>query len=260
VSTKIEQVAGASDDWIALYAGDTTLVVQFGETIEHSIVNKVTILNTRIQTAISSDNVHGILETVPGFRSLAIVYDPHILPPDELLNLLRRIDSPDNKSGKEAFEPRHWNLPVLYGSGHGPDLQSVAQLTGLESNDVIELHSGCTFTVYMLGFLPGYAFLGDTPEELYLPRRSEPRLRVPAGSVAIAMQLTGIYPWESPGGWHIIGNCPIPMFNADLSPPALLRSGDKVRFTQIGKDQFDALADEADTTGPDRTHWLTSDP
>jgi KipI family sensor histidine kinase inhibitor len=93
----------------------------------------------------------------------------------------------------------------------------------------------------MLGFLPGFAFMGDTPPELHLPRRSEPRLRVPAGSVAIAMQLTGVYPWDSPGGWHILGQCPIPLFDASADPPALLKAGDTVRFRGINDPEFDAI-------------------
>jgi len=107
----------------------------------------------------------------------------------------------------------------------------------------------------MLGFLPGYAFLGDTPSALHLPRRTEPRLRVPAGSVAIAMQLTGVYPWESPGGWHILGNCPVPMFDSQLSPPSVLRAGDRVSFRRIDKTEFDALKNEPDIQQQDRSRW-----
>ncbi len=144
---------------------------------------------------------------------------------------------------------------MLYGTEHGPDLESVASLTGMDVDTVVDLHASCTFSAYMLGFLPGYAFLGDTPKPLHLPRRSEPRLRVPAGSVAIAMQLTGIYPWESPGGWHILGNCPVPMFDAQASPPALLKAGDKISFNRIDRQTFDELKLELAEPNPDRSRW-----
>ena len=130
---------------------------------------------------------------------------------------------------------------MQYGAEAGPDLASVAHLTGLAEERVIELHEETLFKVYMLGFLPGFAFLGDTPAELHLPRRSEPRLRVPSGSVAIAKQLTGVYPWESPGGWHILGNCPVPLFDGAQNPPALLKAGDSVSFRGIELDEYEAI-------------------
>jgi len=253
------QIAGVGSRWTALYAGDTTLVLQFGETIERSIVDQVTALDSRIHSAMRNGLLKGVLETVPTFRSLAVVYDPLIMPPCELLPILDSLDvTQESTSGEQGSAQGHWQLPVLYGTDHGPDLQNVSELTGLDSEDVIDLHSSCTYTVYMLGFLPGYAFLGDTPEALYLPRRSEPRLRVPPGSVSIAMQLTGIYPWDSPGGWHIIGNCPVPMFNAQHSPPALLKAGDKVSFTRIDQQQFDLLNKELSGQTPDRSRWSIS--
>ncbi|MFK7860321.1 MAG: 5-oxoprolinase subunit PxpB [Granulosicoccus sp.] len=257
VDNKLTQVAGTGSGWTALYAGDSGLVLQFGDKIDRSIVDQVATLETLILTAMHQGTLDGVLETVPTFRSLAVFYDPCVVHPGQLLDKLRRLEAEsENKTDKDLLQqPRHWQLPVLYGTEHGPDLASVSELTGLTPDNVIELHAGCTFTVYMLGFLPGYAFLGDTPEPLHLPRRSEPRLRVPAGSVAIAMQLTGIYPWESPGGWHIIGNCPVPMFNARQDPPALLKAGDKISFSQIDQQQFDLLSKELQQPDPDRTRW-----
>ncbi len=131
---------------------------------------------------------------------------------------------------------------MRYGAETGPDLSSVAHLTGLTEARVVELHQQTLFKVYMLGFLPGFAFLGDTPPELHLPRRSEPRLRVPSGSVAIAKQLTGVYPWDSPGGWHILGNCPVPLFDGAQNPPALFKAGDSVRFRGIELDEYQAIS------------------
>ena len=254
------QIAGVGVSWTAIYAGDTALILQFGNTIDRAIVDKVNSLDTLIHAAMLTGNLVGVLETVPTFRSLAVVYDPCVLPPEELLDKIRMLEKEPAGSVKETLQPpRHWQLPVLYGTAHGPDLESVAEMTGLHQEEVISLHSDCSFTVYMLGFLPGYAFLGDTPDALYLPRRSEPRLRVPAGSVAIAMQLTGIYPWESPGGWHILGNCPVPMFNARQSPPALLKAGDKISFTRIDQQEYDLLQNELKASDSDSSRWAVSD-
>ncbi|MFK8078943.1 MAG: 5-oxoprolinase subunit PxpB [Granulosicoccus sp.] len=252
------QVAGSGKHWTALYAGDSGLVLQFGETIDRSIVNQVTALDTLLHLAIQQGSLTGVLETVPTFRSLAIFYDPCVLSPDALLDEVRALESqPATHNEQASRNPRHWQLPVLYGSDQGPDLDNVSSLTGLTPDEVISLHASCVFSVYMLGFLPGYAFLGDTPKELHLPRRSEPRLRVPAGSVAIAMQLTGIYPWESPGGWHIIGNCPVPMFNAQQDPPALLRAGDLLSFKRVDQRQFEHISNELrQHSVTDRSRWL----
>lgn len=252
----MDQLAGTGADWQALFAGDTTLVLEFGQRIDREIVDRVKSINALIQSSITAGDLIGVLETVPTFRSLAIVYDPCIIHPSALLERIRQLETQNSVSQHDTQDTRHWNLPVLYGTEHGPDLASVASLTGLSVDTVIDLHVNCTFSAYMLGFLPGYAFLGDTPAPLHLPRRSEPRLRVPAGSVAIAMQLTGIYPWESPAGWHILGNCPVPMFDAQASPPALLKAGDKISFTRIDEPTFDQLQQELATPNADRDRWL----
>jgi len=248
-------VAGRGNQWKALYAGDRTLVLEFDQRIDSTVVAQVNSLDTLIQASVRAGKLDGVIETVPTFRSLAVIYDSSQLHPDKLLQDIRSLESDAENLEKPSEYARHWQLPVLYGHEQGPDLDSVAALTGLSSDEVIELHCGCTFTTYMLGFLPGYAFLGDTPAPLHLPRRAEPRLRVPAGSVAIAMQLTGIYPWESPGGWHILGNCPVPMFNASLSPPALLKAGDRISFTSISAEQFKELKHEIAADEPDRSRW-----
>ena len=242
--------------WTAHYAGDIALIIEFGESIDRQIVDQVNALDALIQSAISAETIKGITETVPTFRSLSIIYDSGTVHPDELIEQLRSLESDGCKSrDTSASQARHWRLPVLYGTEHGPDLADVSQLTGLGTEAIIELHANSELAAYMLGFLPGYAFLGDTPESLHLPRRKEPRLRVPAGSVAIAMQLTGIYPWDSPGGWHILGNCPVPMFDANISPPALLTAGDTVSFTRIDEAEFRDLKSELASSSIDRRRW-----
>jgi len=232
------------DTWTPLHAGDRTLVLEFGESIERDIVDQVVLLDTRIHAAMTAGELQGILETIPTFRSLALVFDPLRTTPDELVEQLRQLNS--GTLEQTDSESSHWQIPVHYGGESGPDLDSVAELTGLQPDSVIELHQSMLFKVYMLGFLPGFAFLGDTPQELHLPRRTEPRVRVPAGSVAIANQLTGVYPWDSPGGWHILGNTPVPLFDGQLNPPALFKTGDTVSFRAIDTAELQALKDEID--------------
>ncbi|MFK7855134.1 MAG: 5-oxoprolinase subunit PxpB [Granulosicoccus sp.] len=236
--------------WTHHYAGDRALVLEFGQEINSVIVDQIVALDRLVASERSSGRLTGITETIPTFRSLAIMYDPLLVHPEELLEELRLLNHlPDTGSLRQG---KQWLLPVKYGGNAGPDLAEVAQLTDLDEQQVIQLHEDCQFTVYMLGFLPGFAFLGDTPKALHLPRRKEPRLRVPAGSVAIALQLTGVYPWDSPGGWHILGNCPVPLFDAELDPPALLKAGDLVSFKAVDDEAHRALEEQVATGDFDR--------
>lgn len=245
-----------TNSWEPHYAGDQCLVLEFGNVIDRKLVNQVVEMNARISAAIICGKIHGVLECVPTFRSLAVIFDPLSIHPDQLITDLRSLDADTvNKTtpiGKTLY------LPVHYGEESGPDLESVATMTGLGEQQVIDLHQQTEFIVYMLGFLPGFAFLGDTPSELYLPRRSEPRVRVPAGSVAIAMQLTGVYPWDSPGGWHIIGKCPVPLFDGKMNPPAIFTAGDTVRFRAIDLQEFNVIAEQKTRGLFDRASLLVS--
>lgn len=245
-----------TDNWTPHYAGDRCLVLEFGNTIDKHIVDQVVALRAIIAAASLSDELVGVLETVPTFRSLAVVYDPLLIHPDALVNAIRALSNTRDSARNQS--KRRLILPVQYGGESGPDLQDVARMTHLDEQTVIELHQKTEFTVYMLGFLPGFAFLGDTPAELHLPRRQEPRIRVPAGSVAIAMQLTGIYPWDSPGGWHIIGRCPIALFNGNLSPPTVFEAGDTVSFRAIDANEFNDIKLQNDNGSFHRASLLDS--
>ncbi|MFT7213372.1 MAG: inhibitor of KinA [Granulosicoccus sp.] len=244
------------NSWEPHFAGDQCLILEFGQTIDRELVNRVVAMNARISAAILSRKIQGVLECIPTFRSLAVMFDPLSIHPEQLITDLRALDSDTvseaTSSGKTLY------LPVHYGEESGPDLERVAAMTGLDEQKVIDLHQQTEFSVYMLGFLPGFAFLGDTPSELHLPRRAEPRVRVPAGSVAIAMQLTGVYPWDSPGGWHILGKCPVPLFDGKLNPPAIFTAGDTVRFRAIDLPEFNAITEQKTQAVFDRATLLTS--
>ena len=144
---------------------------------------------------------------------------------------------------------RLWQIPVCCAGEFAPDLAEVARLTGLACAEVVRLHSSVRYHVYMLGFLPGFPYMGDLPPELALPRRADPRVRVPAGSIAIATTLTAVYPYQSPGGWHLIGATPIRFFDPARDPPSLLAAGDAVLFEPIDPDAFAAIHHAVENSG-----------
>jgi inhibitor of KinA len=217
-----------------LSAGDRALVVEFGDGVDRALSELVLRLNATPR----ANMPEGVVETVPTFRSLMVYYDPLVTGRASLeqaiSGLLDRPDSP--RTGA-----RLWRVPACYEGEFGPDLAEVARLTGLTPGEVVALHSGTRFHVYMLGFLPGFPYMGDLPEQLALPRRADPRLRVPAGSISIATSLTAIYPCESPGGWHLIGATPILLFDPERARPALFAPGDAVVFDPIDAASFASI-------------------
>jgi inhibitor of KinA len=217
-----------------LSAGDRALVVEFGDAVDRALSNEV----LRLAAIIGSAAIPGIVETVPTFRSLMVHYDPVATSRADLERTIARSFDRAPEPGRAA---RLWHIPICSEGEFAPDLAEVARLTGLAENEVVALHSGTRYHVYMLGFLPGFPYLGDLPAELALPRRADPRLRVPAGSIAIATSLSAIYPYESPGGWHLIGTTPIRLFDIDRPLPALLAAGDAVQFEPIDRAAFAAI-------------------
>ncbi|KQX24680.1 allophanate hydrolase [Variovorax sp. Root434] len=169
----------------------------------------------------------GVGETLPGMNNLTLTFDPTVIDLDTLTSQVLEA-WPRLPSG--AVEGRLVEIPVAYGGEHGPDLADVAAHTGLTPAEVVRRHSGAEYVVYLLGFLPGFAFMGGLPPELATPRRAEPRTAVPARSVGIGGEQTGIYPLVSPGGWQLIGRTPLELFDPAAAPPTLLRPGDRVRF------------------------------
>ena len=209
-----------------LAAGDAALVVEFGTVVDPALIAAVQALDR----AVAAAKLPGVVETVPSFRSLMIHYDPLVTSSAALVEAVAALDRSAQGPQQEA---RHWSLPCCYAAEFGPDLDHVAQATGLDTGTVIEAHGAVGFTVAMLGFLPGCPFLSGLDKRFDLPRRTEPRTRLAGGSVAVAQALSVIYPTESPGGWHLIGNCPLKLFDPGRSPPALLAPGDKLRFRPV---------------------------
>ena len=221
-----------------LPGGDTALVVEFGDRVDQTLSGLVLALAHRLEVAA----IPGVIETVPTFRSLMVHYDPLQLRQAELKRRLAPL-----LDGLEATESagRHWRIPACYDASLGLDLADVATRTGLSVAEVAERHSGAVHHVYMMGFLPGLPYLGGLPPEFELPRRENPRIKVPSGAIAVAMAMTVIYPLESPGGWHILARTPAPLWDMRRDPPALLSAGDKVVFDPISLGEYEALLAQA---------------
>ncbi len=212
--------------------GDRGLLIEFGDEISREINVKV----RRMALAIEDEISEGIVEVVPTYRSLLIIYNPLLLPIADLQERLKRIE--EGLQQIPLPEPKLTRIPVVYGGIYGPDLEEVAKYHHLSPERVIQLHCSKPYLIYMIGFMPGYPYMGELPEELVTPRLRTPRLVVPKGSVAIAQRQTGIYSMESPGGWQVLGRTPVELFDPVKDPPALLRMGDFVQFNQISEKEF----------------------
>jgi KipI family sensor histidine kinase inhibitor len=217
-----------------LVSGDTAVVVEFGDRVDREVSERVLALSTAVREA----NLRGVIETVPTYRSLMVLRDPLAISSAELIAELQSLVQASASAPKQA---RLWHIPACYDESHAPDLADVAARTRLSEAEVIELHTSAVFHVYMLGFVPGFPYMGDLPASLVLPRRTDPRVKVPAGSVAIAAGQTAVYPVESPGGWHLIGATPLRLFDVRAPRPALLAAGDKVRFVRVTEREFEDI-------------------
>jgi KipI family sensor histidine kinase inhibitor len=219
-----------------LTAGDTGLVIEFGDGVDRQLSAWVLALARRLNEA----RLEGIIETVPTFRSLMVYYDPITLASTALV--ARIVELMDGVRTSESAG-RLWQLPVCYDCELAPDLGYVAARTGLTCAAVVERHAAVVYHVYMLGFLPGLAYLGDVPSELALPRREVPRTRIPAGSVAIAMSMSCIFPRETPCGLHLIGRSPVALWRGSTGAEfgALLAPGDRVIFAPISLREYEDL-------------------
>ena len=191
-----------------------------------------------LEQAVRRAHIAGITESVPAFASLLVRYDPLRTDYDSVSAALRFLSGDISSEGAQAG--RTVDVPVCYGGAYGEDLPAVAHHAGLSEEEVIRLHSGHTYRIYMLGFLPGFPYLGGLDERLFTPRLPTPRTRIPAGSVGIGGQQTGIYPMESPGGWQLIGRTPLCLFAPGRKLP--YASGDSIRFVPIDAREFEQLA------------------
>lgn len=215
-----------------LVAGDRAMVVEFGKEISEDINKKVKVL----YEALKVNKVDGIIETVPTFRSLLIYYDPVTITYKKLKKLIEKLHKLNTNT--YANKKRILEVPVLYGEGFDLDMERVSSYTGLMKEEIIERHSSKDYLIYMLGFLPGFSYLGGLDTSLITPRLDNPRVKIPAGSVGIGGEQTGIYPLDSPGGWNIIGMTPIKLYDPNRAEPTLFKAGDYIRFKPITSDEY----------------------
>ncbi|MGG1659835.1 5-oxoprolinase subunit PxpB [Brevibacillus sp. NRS-1366] len=221
--------------------GDSGVIVKLGDVIDQKTHEKVVTFSEYLQ----KHPFPGMIEFVPSFTTMTVYYDPvllfdpksNVIPYERVLAILGQMVGELQK--RQMGEDRLVEIPVCYGGSFGPDLEAVATHNGLSSEEVIAIHSSTEYLVYMIGFAPGFPYLGGMDERLATPRRSSPRLAIPMGSVGIGGSQTGIYSVESPGGWQIIGRTPQSLFQPDDKSPSLLRSGDKVRFRPISEREYD---------------------
>ncbi len=216
-------------------ASDQSLLVYFGQQITLVAHQHV----VRLLRLLELEPVAGIRNLHPAYCSLLVKFDALKLRHVELEAILRRYL--DRLEDVHLPEPRQLEIPVCYGGEYGPDLNDVSALHGMTPTQAIELHASATYRVYFLGFVPGFAYLGEVPEALATPRLATPRRRVPPGSVGIAGSQTGVYPFATPGGWRLLGRTPFSMFRPDRNAMSLLFIGDRVRFMPISRERFAAL-------------------
>lgn len=217
--------------------GDDAVQITFGSQIKEEINQEI----RKYLFALKKENIDGIREIIPSYCHLNVIYDKEKYFYEEVLDLLYKIK--EKYSVVEVPEPQVVRIPVLYGGEYGPDLNNVAMHNKLTDQEVIDYHSTKEYLVYMLGFTPGFPYLGGMDERIATPRLREPREKIWAGSVGIAGSQTGIYPIESPGGWQIIGRTPLKLFDMNRKPEILLRAGNYISFYPITEKEFKELED-----------------
>ena len=239
-----------------LSCGDTAFTVEFGNEISPGINRQVMALHGAIGRAKAGGELDGVVETVPTMRSLMVTYDP--LTTSRAL-LQPRIDALIAGGLAAGGTTRQVRIPCCYDDpDFGPDLAEVAERTKKTPEQVIAAHLGSALKVYVLGFMPGLAYIAGLEPSLYLPRRSQPRVRLPRSSVAIAMDMTTIYPFESPGGWHLLGRTPLLMFDQRREQPVFLAPGDHLTFERIDRASYDGIAAHAEAGTLDWSTLVTA--
>ena len=223
-----------------LTAGDSSLLIQFGQEISPEINAQI----TAFVHLMREQHVEGVTDVIPAFTSLLINYDPRVIDYRKLkhrLEKLLKLEVSKKSSSSGIFE-----IPVCYGGKYGPDLENIAKHANLTPQEVIDIHSSSDYLIYMLGFLPGFSYLGGLDERIHTPRLANPRIKIPAGSVGIGGSQTGIYPLDSPGGWQLLGLTPVKTYDPNREVPILFEAGDYIRFIPVSESDFTTIKDEVE--------------
>ena len=225
-------------EWKVVRVGDRSVVLEFEQAITPAVNARAIAVAERIRLVAPK----GVQDVVESYCAVTVHFDPLRTLVEAVINTLKKAaerEEPHKESGRKL------RVPVCYGGMHGPDLGAVARFARCSDAEVIETHISRNYRVYMLGFLPGFAYMGSVNDRIAMPRRETPRLRVPMGSVGIAGRQTGIYPLEAPGGWQLIGRTPLRAFALDRREPFLFRPGDEVRFESVDDAAFTSLLGES---------------
>ena len=214
-------------------------MLQFGDEVSEAMHAKI----QAVTRYLDRHPTPGIVEYVPAYTTLTVYYDPWLLsnrgktdPYDKVVTLLQQVLIKARE--QKTSNGRLVEIPVCYGGKYGPDLDEVAKHNKLTPGKVVELHTKKTYLVHMMGFAPGFPYLGGMDKRIATPRKSEPRAVIPAGSVGVAGSQTGVYPIETPGGWQLIGRTPLVLFDPEREQPSILKAGDRVQFRAISEDEF----------------------
>ena len=215
-----------------LSAGDKAVVMEFGNEISKDINAKI----RNVVKSVEEANIDGIVELLPTYRSLMIMYDPLKIEYSELILTLDSMSSKQVDNEEEKI--KIVEFPTVYGGEYGPDINFVAEHNNITVDEVIKIHTGTDYLVYMMGFTPGFTYLGGMSDKIVTPRLASPRTKIPAGSVGIAGAQTGMYPSETPGGWQLIGRTPLKLYDSDKEPPVMLSAGDYVRYVSVSEEEY----------------------
>ncbi|RKJ07001.1 5-oxoprolinase subunit PxpB [bacterium D16-54] len=215
-----------------LTAGDSSLLIEFGNEISPEINRRI----AAVVELMREQHIEGVVDVIPAFCSLLVNYDPRVAGYEKMKKRLESLVRVDIKVGQ--VKRKIFEIPVLYGGEYGPDLASIAEHAGISQDEVIAIHSSRDYLIYMLGFLPGFCYLGGLDERIHTPRLSNPRLRIRAGSVGIGGSQTGIYPLDSPGGWQLMGMTPVKTYDPEREIPILVEAGNYIRFVPIDEEQY----------------------
>ena len=226
------------DNYKIKTAGDSSVLIEFGKEINPEINRKIAATVQMIR----DQHIEGIMDMIPTYCSLLINYDPRVMLYDELVERLKgllKIEVSGSAQRKRIYE-----IPVCYGGKYGPDLALIAEHAGLSEEEVVRIHSSSDYLIYMLGFLPGFTYLGGLDERIHTPRLPTPRVRIEAGSVGIGGAQTGIYPLDSPGGWNLMGMTPVKTYDPNREKPILVEAGDYIRFVPVDEAEYDRIKAE----------------
>lgn len=218
-----------------LVSGDCAICVEFGNEISPEINAKI----RAFKIALEKENIEGIVEVIPTYRSLLVVYKPEIILFKELTAKFDSVIS--TMSNIQIPSPMVMEIPVLYGGEMGPDLETVAAHNQKTVEEVINIHTSGEYLIYMLGFIAGFPYLGGMSKEIATPRLKSPRVKIEGGSVGIAGEQTGIYPVASPGGWQLIGRTPLKLYDAHRENPVLLEAGQYIKFCSVTKKEYELI-------------------